>query len=308
MNKCVLLLLYKLTNGERKMSTKLKRNLTSEVYTELVTVTPEVATSWLSFNKHNRTLRKKTIDLYSQYMKNGEWLLNGESIKFSSENFLLDGQHRLSAIVKSGAAVEMIVMHNLSPDTFKTIDTGKKRSGGDSLSVAGYTNSSRLSAGIACFIRYNRKQLFNNVRHHEQAISNSQILEFAQANPDIIDDMYEVIANVKLFKVAPPSVVIGLYPLIKSADAEKAEAFVNILANGYDDRFVGNSAAIALRNKLTSVRFADRKPRQGEYANYFVVSWNSFYREIVTTVAKKSGKTDSLTILGAKNIWDGSNE
>lgn len=62
-------------------------------------ITPETAKSWLLKNVHNRPLRDGLVTTYATDMANEQWQSNGESIKFSSEGELLDGQHRLAAVI-----------------------------------------------------------------------------------------------------------------------------------------------------------------------------------------------------------------
>src|SRR6266496_3129495 len=56
------------------------------------------------------------------------WKVNGESIKFSDENHLLDGQHRLHAVYIARMTVPFLVARGLPEDVFDSLDQGKKRS------------------------------------------------------------------------------------------------------------------------------------------------------------------------------------
>ena len=65
-------------------------------------ITPKIAEQYLAKNSNNYSrLYKATVDQYAYEMLNGEWIFNGEAIKFNKSGKLVDGQHRLSAIVKS---------------------------------------------------------------------------------------------------------------------------------------------------------------------------------------------------------------
>ena len=63
------------------------------------TITPELAAEFLKKNKSNRPLSSKHVIALAGSIERGEWMFTGESIKFSESDTLLDGQHRLSAIV-----------------------------------------------------------------------------------------------------------------------------------------------------------------------------------------------------------------
>jgi len=87
-------------------------------------VTPEMATQWLSTALHNRKLRPSKVRAYAEDMRCGRWTMNGESIKFDTAGHLLNGQHRLNAVIKSGATVEMATVRGLDPSTQATMDRG----------------------------------------------------------------------------------------------------------------------------------------------------------------------------------------
>lgn len=66
------------------------------------TITPDMAREYLKSNSMNRPLNDRTVNLYAQEMRTGNWKLNGEAICFGKNGALLNGLHRLYAIVKSG--------------------------------------------------------------------------------------------------------------------------------------------------------------------------------------------------------------
>lgn len=100
---------------------------------EIVKVTPELASAWLALNTDNRKLRPTHVRALSDAMKRGEWMVNHQPVALNGTR-LLDGQHRLTALIKSGLPyVEMSVITGAPSDSFKTIDIGAKRGIGDIL-------------------------------------------------------------------------------------------------------------------------------------------------------------------------------
>lgn len=108
-----------------------------------VEVTPEMASAWLAGNNHhNRSRRKTTVATYATDMRNGAWLLNHQGIAFDAADTLLDGQHRLAAIVESGKPQIMIVSTgwptqsaNAGTKTMDTVDRGLSRTVADLLGL-----------------------------------------------------------------------------------------------------------------------------------------------------------------------------
>lgn len=102
---------------------------------EIILVTPEIAAHWLAANTYNRPLRKSLVIDYARQMKAGEWLVTHQQIAFTgnltSPGRLIDGQHRLSAVIQSGASVRMSVAFGVEEKTFAVTDRGASRSAGD---------------------------------------------------------------------------------------------------------------------------------------------------------------------------------
>lgn len=115
----------------------------------VMTVTPDIAHDWLENNNNrNRKIRIPVIDRYYHDMVNGNWQFNGESIQFDTNYNLMNGQHRLKAIVRSGLPQQFVVVTGLSPDAHGTIDSGTRRTPGDVLTLSGY-GEGRLLATVA---------------------------------------------------------------------------------------------------------------------------------------------------------------
>mgnify|MGYP007026935052 CR=1 FL=1 len=88
-----------------------------------VFVTPEMASEWLEANRVNRRVRSRAVDRITRDIKRGRWIYNGQSIVFSKTWRLLDGQHRLMAIVAAGVAVEAAVATGVEDAAMDRIDT-----------------------------------------------------------------------------------------------------------------------------------------------------------------------------------------
>lgn len=95
-------------------------------------VTPDTAASWIAlFNTDNRKVRSTIVNKYAKLMTEGEWILSDQCISFDVTNKLLNGQHRLMAVVKSGVTIKAMVARNMPSETFKYMDRGTLRSNAD---------------------------------------------------------------------------------------------------------------------------------------------------------------------------------
>ncbi len=117
-----------------------------EEKTVKIAITPEIAEEYLSHNTHNRALTPSKVDRHVRTIQRNEWMTTHQGVALDWNGNLLDGQHRLRAIVESGRTVTMYVTTGMDPATFAVIDTGKNRSATDALHVEGYGSASKLSA------------------------------------------------------------------------------------------------------------------------------------------------------------------
>ena len=79
-------------------------------------ITPEQEQQYLDNNAKHRPIKDKKVAEYMMEMQNGEWRLNGKTICFDWNGRLLNGQHRLSAVVRSGVSLTTVVVRGLDPD------------------------------------------------------------------------------------------------------------------------------------------------------------------------------------------------
>jgi hypothetical protein len=72
-------------------------------------VTPSQAEKWLAKNHpRNRNISLRLVDAFTADMLAGEWRLTHQGICFDGEGQLIDGQHRLTAVVKSGKTIQLV--------------------------------------------------------------------------------------------------------------------------------------------------------------------------------------------------------
>lgn len=94
-------------------------------------VTPELAQHYLTYNTENRNLRQRHVERLASDMSKGAYVANHQGIAFDTEGKLIDGQHRLHAIVQSGVTVQMMIARDVPVEARRYIDTGARRSASD---------------------------------------------------------------------------------------------------------------------------------------------------------------------------------
>lgn len=92
-------------------------------------VTPKMAKDLLASSRGNRRLRQQGVIEYYEAMKADAFCYNnGDTIRLDSDGNVLDGQHRLSALVMYGKPMWMLFVLNVHKDAMRTIDRNYRRS------------------------------------------------------------------------------------------------------------------------------------------------------------------------------------
>lgn len=118
----------------------------SGVTYSLEEITPAEAKDMLARNTDNRRARRAVIDKYARDMESGAWAENGDAISFATDGTLLNGQHRLSAIVQSGVTTMCLVVRGLPHAAQDTMDDLAKRTLGDTFNFHGIQNPNHAAA------------------------------------------------------------------------------------------------------------------------------------------------------------------
>ena len=105
-------------------------------------ISPQKATAYLEKNfSTNRKLSVKNVSTHMSAMQNKEWTVSTDCIGFDTKGRLINGQHRLTAVIKTQTTQPFIVVRNLPPQTAQILDLGKKRQMHERLTIAGNSMS-----------------------------------------------------------------------------------------------------------------------------------------------------------------------
>ncbi len=119
------------------MATRIK-NIDAKKSTSFTRITPTMAAKWLKeSNTKNRRIRKNHVRALSAAMARGEWVKTHEAIAFDTGGEMVDGQHRLHAVVDSGVTIPCLVVTGLSPLVRRQVDGGAPRTIADRLTISG---------------------------------------------------------------------------------------------------------------------------------------------------------------------------
>jgi hypothetical protein len=117
-------------------------------------ITPTRAKLWVKNTRETEYIQRKissgAVAKLSGEMTRGDWHSNtADVIRIANHNgceVVLDGQHRLSAIIASDKPQDMFVARNVPADAFKYIDQGNSRTLKDVMDCDGWVDSTTMSS------------------------------------------------------------------------------------------------------------------------------------------------------------------
>lgn len=265
-----------------------------QIQLALVDITPDVAKDILSRNNNNRTISSHNIKFLTDEILNDNWQFDGQPIRIDYNGNLLDGQHRLKSIIKSGQTMKSLVISGLKPETFKVMDTGKVRNGADILSIERISEPS-LTANALQFVNSIKLGKFASDRKKVNSLSNTDLVEYYKTNRDISNSVDYVKEHNKSFKSYLNNTYLTTFHyLFSEVSKTDANEFVSKLCSGIG--LEEGSPILALRNKLIKAKANDRyKLTKKDIVQYIILSWNKYRDgEYVKVLATKKDYTYTI--------------
>lgn len=240
---------------------------------EVVNVTPRMAAEWLLRNTHNRSVRQRVVLAYAADMAAGNWRWNGESIKFGLDGTLLDGQHRLEAVVESDVTLPLAVVRGLPNETQETVDGGAKRKFSDVLKLRG----ERAHATLAAVTR--RVTIWEwGIRKtgtNAYAPTNTQMLQTLEKYPELRE--IAIASSTTAAKCGLPASIIGhgwwLFSRV-SEDPKDVEFFFDRLGDGQG--LVKGDPIYELRRAADNSRSVRGERSQTYLMAILIKAWNAY--------------------------------
>jgi hypothetical protein len=232
-------------------------------------VTPALAERFLLHNHSNRNLSRMHVSLLARAMTAGDWRRTGDPIRFSEDGYLLDGQHRLQAIILSGRPQKLTVIDGVSPDTQVVIDVGRKRSLTDHLHMKGEKYASTLAATLRMV------WAFENGQPSGKGVTPSHIelLELLANRPAIRESVYEGERVARALQ-GSRALYAAAHWILVGVDHDDADFFFDRLVDGAN--LVPGDAIFVLRHILEKDAFAARKLHTSHRLALIIKAWNAY--------------------------------
>lgn len=256
-----------------------------QMYTRLELMYPERAQRILSTMTSNRRLSRVHVESIKRDIDNGRFFPTNQGIGISPEGILVDGQHRLVAIIQSGKAIHINVTYGVTHEAVKAIDENRKRTHGDDLYMDGVDNAYTRSAITR--VVAGAEWLWER----DLALSSLSNVKF---NRHELDDWYAIVEStvdvrenlIKASSLYRTGDALGIpksaagafhYLACKYHSASFVEDFIRRVGQGVE--IMPNSPEQALRKRVSKIREDTRKgyhpaPPPMVWLAYMIVAYN----------------------------------
>lgn len=210
---------------------------------ELILVDAEMAKKLLSCNyEKNRNIRRNVVNKYKKLLIEKKFLLTHQGVALTKTGRLIDGQHRLMAIIETGIPALLFITTGLSEEAYKATDRGHSRKLTDILRYEGREPTNEEIA-ISKMMAANGRphQILSSLEDYEYVVI---VDKFIAATDFIKQNMPKRVAGVT---VAPVLAAVGA-AFFYEKNKDRLRLFLHTLGSGLVDDPQTDSSAILLRD------------------------------------------------------------
>ena len=233
-----------------------------------IMVTPEIAQRWLEWNQINRALSSSKVAQYARAMAGGHWMVSNDDICFDRDGRLLNGQHRLHAVVRSGCTILMTVKRGLPTDAMQYMDRGKGRTYAQNLTFANERNANVLGAALRQIV------LLESGSADASSVGDDEMNAALGAHPEIRESITRGRTASKHVDASTTALALAHWLISRANTSEVADYFLDQLTTRANEP-VG-SAIHAIDSRLRSVKRDRSKVRIIEMVHFLIKGWNYY--------------------------------
>ena len=238
--------------------------------TAIETWTPAMAEKILALQDEadHRPLKKTLVWRYATDMSAGRWILNGETVILNG-NRIIDGRHRLTALVEAGVNVDFLVVRGVDASVFSTVDTGGLRSPGDVFHIAGVPNSKLVASAARLCFTYD--QYATVICMPETWPTRMDLLDYIRQHEELVETGRWMTAAKERRYLTRPAVMCAIHALCANRPVER-EVFFTDLVTGVN--LHADAPVRVLRERLLADRGNRLRLTTPMLAAFFIKAWN----------------------------------
>lgn len=260
-----------------------------------VEVTPKIAAQWLGkLFEGQRGVSRTHVEVLAAEMKAGVWMDTGsQGIVFDYYDRLIDGQHRLLAIIESGVTVTMSVVRGVDPQAYLHMDENTKVRQASAYLV-GFTRPKVCVTAYRLYLDYDNLQkkalqgqagrgflAFGRRSGIKWKADREKVLAWCIRHKAQLEHVVGKVTTKEAKAALPPtSVAAGFYLWLYLKNPEKADEFFTRLIEGVD--FQGRNDPVYLLQRSIMQLKEQSKASMGTAVPHFrwggllITAWNAF--------------------------------
>lgn len=197
--------------------------------TKIMVITPDLAKKWLATNNQNRPIRMRRVEALARDMLSGNFVTTHQGIAFDEDGHLIDGQHRLTAIVFSGVSCKMTVTTGVPRECMFAVDNGAARDVRDFIAI------NNLFDGDVAFRQNSTvgviRQLIHFGYNSGMNVTNAEILKVLSHYANEVKAIYEKSGSTTSMITAPIRAA-ALAAVINGENIDDIGLFFQVYAKG----------------------------------------------------------------------------
>ncbi|MDB5396943.1 MAG: hypothetical protein JWM91_4449 [Rhodospirillales bacterium] len=228
-------------------------------------INPGLAMQYLSHNIGNRHVSRAHVEAIARDIAQGRWMFNAQPICFARDGRLLNGQHRLQAVILADRGIEVQVVRGLNEAAYATYDNHAKRRADLGNRLDSFGDRALAYAMANLLWKHERKTL--SMRSAKATAA--EIQQIISEHPRLL--VLRSFAR-KMGHLGRASVIGYAAYVMERDDSVLAPTFLAALENGSDQR--PGHPVLALRAALQKSR--GNKASQSEQLSLLLAGWERF--------------------------------
>lgn len=272
---------------------------------------PELAAEWLAkAAPKQRTIRPGKVAAFAADMRAGRWRKTGEACKRDVNGLTIDGRHRLTAVIESGATVRMLAIDGCAEEVMPVLDSGTVRQYRDVLQIEGHANAKDLASVTRRVFLWDHgvalaaKRTFRDDDGRERPPTNQELDIYLAEHPELED--YTALG----LRLKPPRLAASISGTICTVlgriDSEMMIEFMQSWADGVGLQF--GSPILSLRERIArDAPLVSINARSGNDAwseikmGMAFIAWNAFREgRLLTKIQLPKGGLTNATYIFPK--------
>lgn len=252
-------------------------------------ISPSIAKKMLEKNTNNRHVKLELVRRYKTDMLEGRWMEDtGELIKMGKSGIVLDGQHRLIALVEANKGFYFHVGSQIDDAVMPMLDTGATRTASDVYSMKKILYASELPAIVNFYCSLTNGHIY---RDNRNKLTNQESLDFVLSKRVFWENVgtKSSVWYSAFSRILSKTMIGGFYSFFYDISPKDAENFFVELCTGIN---VTNDTIRVLRKKLNDDKISTKKITMTHKIVFIIKSWNAYRKGVELRVLKYDSNTE----------------